>query len=137
MSIFNRTTYVTKNDVPYMPIAVIKTVSSSSETIVDKEGKTHQISVQHEEYVPLDNGIDPTLDADALNLDNCIRNNFNLEPCNGFSIASEAPENCVNDIDVIGLSKSLVSDTEIKQKTSTESKQNPSIQPISEPSKTE
>lgn len=129
MSIFNKTSHVIKEDVLYMPIGVIKTVSSSAETVVDSQGITHQISVQHEEIVPLDNGIDQTLEADALNLDNCIRNNFNLEPCNGFSMSSEAPENCVNDIDVVRLSKSLSIENEPTQKTTTE--------PITEPTKTE
>lgn len=128
MSIFNRTDHVVKNDVFYVPIGVIKTVSSSAETVVDREGNTHQISVQHEELVPMDNGIDPTLDAEALNLDNCIRNNFNLEPCTGFSMASEAPENCVNDVDVIGLSKTLTPSPEPTPKPTDN---------ISEPTKTE
>lgn len=128
MSIFNKANHVIKNDVPYMPIGVIKTVSSSAETVVDSEGNIHQISVQHEELVPLDNGIDQTLDAEALNLDNCIRNNFNLEPCNGFSMASEAPENCVNDVDVVGLSKSLTPPSEPTQNIT---------EPITEPTKTE
>lgn len=128
MSIFNRTNHVVKNDVSYVPIGVIKTVSSSAEIVVDSEGNSHQISVQHEELVPLHNGIDPTLDADALNLENCIRNNFNLEPCNGFSMASEAPENCVNDVDVIGLSKTLTHEPSITPKPT---------EPITEPTKTE
>lgn len=129
MSIFNNSTHVIVNDVPYMPIGVITTVSSKAEIVLDSEGNSHEVSVQYAELVPLDNGIDQTLDADALNLENCIRNNFNLEPINSFSMASEAPENCINDVDVVGLSQSLTP----KPKTT----QNTKSEPIVEPTKTE
>lgn len=74
------------------PFTCIFETTSETGYLTDEEGNPHAVSISKSVPLSFDDGIPKDIDADSLSMENCLKNNYNLQEVNGYTSSTESPE---------------------------------------------
>lgn len=86
-----------------LPIMGIIENESEVGYLTDEEGNSHAVSISKSKVLSMNDGIPKDIDANSLSMENCIKNNYNLNEVTGFTMSEESPESIPNLINFEGI----------------------------------
>lgn len=78
------------------PICGIIESTSEVGEVIDKDGVSHQVSLETKRVLSFCDNIPKDIDAETLSLSNSLKNNYNLNEVTGYTSSEESPESTVN-----------------------------------------
>lgn len=81
-----------------IPAIFIK--ESEVHSVVDEDGEIHTVNITKNRVLSHSDNIPKDIDADTLSMENCIKNNYNLQEVNGYNSDEESPESVFTQIDI-------------------------------------
>lgn len=94
---------ISTSTIEELPIMGIIENESEVGYLTDEEGNSHAVSISKSKVLSMNDGIPKDIDANSLSMENCIKNNYNLNEVTGFTMSEESPESIPNLINFEGI----------------------------------
>lgn len=83
---------ISNSEIKELPIMCIFETVSETGYLTDEEGNPHAVPISKSIPLSFTDGIPKDIDAESLSMQNCLKNNYNLQEVNGYTTSSESPE---------------------------------------------
>lgn len=90
---------ISNSEIKELPFTCIFETTSETGYFSDEEGNTHAVFISKSVPISFDDGIPKDIDAESLSMENCLKNNYNLQEVNGYTTSSESPEDVTSYVD--------------------------------------
>lgn len=94
---------VSTSKIEELPIMGIIESTSEVGYLTDHEGNSHAVPISKSNFLSFSDNIPKDIDADSLSMENCIKNNYNLQEVVGYSTSEESPESVPNLVNFEGI----------------------------------